>query len=57
MNVARKIKEGLCKGKIKMICSNCEKVCKHLGATVGGTQLYGCPECKIVYFENNRREE
>lgn len=22
----------------------------HLGGTVGGVQLYGCPECNLVYY-------
>jgi len=32
----------------------CNKQCEHLGGTVGGTQLYGCPVCRVVYWVTPR---
>ena len=37
-----------------MICQHCLRfglkiVVVRIGATVGGTRLYGCPECGTVY--------
>lgn len=40
---------GLCKEK------GCNGVLKYLGATVGGTKLYGCLICKRVYYEDKKR--
>ncbi|MEM1564346.1 MAG: hypothetical protein QW161_06725 [Candidatus Bathyarchaeia archaeon] len=34
----------------EMRCRNCDELCVYLGGTVGGTQLYGCPKCKQVYY-------
>lgn len=36
-----------------MKCPNCEKHITplRLGATIGATQLKGCPECGIVFIE------
>jgi hypothetical protein len=28
----------------------------HLGGTVGGVQLYGCPKCYLVYYWEPRME-
>lgn len=34
----------------RMQCRKCGEVCVYLGGTIGGTQLYGCPRCRRVFF-------
>jgi len=34
-----------------MICKKCNRICRHIGATIGGAKLYACPKCKTVYSE------
>jgi phage FluMu protein Com len=36
--------------RIQVECPDCKILCKYIGGTVGGTQLYGCPQCRVVYF-------
>ena len=32
-------------------CPVCEVLLLRLGATIGGTQLMGCPVCHVVYWK------
>lgn len=32
-------------------CPKCGAVLLYLGATIGATKLWGCPNCGIVYWE------
>jgi len=39
-----------------MECKRCHVFCHYIGATVGGTMLYGCPKCGQVYYEPKDRK-
>ena len=38
-------------GIYKMKCKKCLKDCNYIGTTFDGVKLHGCPNCKVVYYE------
>jgi len=34
-----------------MMCPKCKERLVGIGFTVGGNELFGCPKCKLVYYE------
>lgn len=37
------------------MCPKCKVLLVYLGALLGATKLYGCPECQAVYWEKPRK--
>ena len=39
----------------KMICPECKVECIYLGFAHGDIRLWGCPQCRVVYWDIERR--
>lgn len=38
-------------------CNKCHVWTLWVGALIGGTQVFGCPECGVLYYEPPKKEE
>lgn len=38
-------------------CAGCKEFTLWVGALIGGTQVYGCPKCGLLYFDPPKKAE